>query len=95
MKPETYAAIQLEWCKISSEEHRALMYDYVTKTNSGAKENWMEFLRRHFKIEESSAQHLVPRNGCGEKLTSAALTTCLKLRLDLPFSLREKDAKGV
>ncbi|MDJ0623352.1 MAG: hypothetical protein QNJ17_10325 [Desulfocapsaceae bacterium] len=72
MKPEIYAAIQLEWCKISSEEHRSLMYDYVTKTNRGVKENWMEYLRRHFKIGDDSGQHLSPQNGYGERLTSAA-----------------------
>lgn len=72
MKPEIYVAIQLEWCKISSEEHRSLMYAYVTKTNNGAKESWMEFLRRHFKIKNGSPQHLPPRNCFGDRLTSAA-----------------------
>jgi len=72
MKPEIYAAIQLEWCKISNEEHRSLMYAYVTKTNGDTKESWMEFLRRHFKIKNDSSQHLPPRSGFGDRLTSVA-----------------------
>lgn len=72
MKPEIYAAIQLEWCKMSKEEHRSLMYAYVTKPNNGTKEGWMEFLRRHFKIRDASPQHLPPRSGFGDRLTSMA-----------------------
>ena len=55
MKPEIYAAIQLEWCKISNEEHRSLMYDYVTRSKEGSAETWMEFPRDHFKISVSPA----------------------------------------
>ena len=52
MQPEIYAAIQLEWCKISNEEHRSLLYEYLVRTNDTANEGWMEFLRAHFNIEE-------------------------------------------
>lgn len=72
MKPEIYAAIQLEWCKISNEEHRSLIYDYVTMTNEGVEEGWMEFLRHHFQIDDNSVQHLALQSGYGDELTSAA-----------------------
>jgi len=52
MQPEIYAAIQLEWCKISNEEHRSLIYDYLLKNKTFNEKSWMEFLRIYFNIEE-------------------------------------------
>lgn len=52
MQPEIYAAIQLEWCKISNEEHRSLIYDYLVDNKTFNDRSWMEFLRAYFNIEE-------------------------------------------
>jgi hypothetical protein len=55
MQPEIYAAIQLEWCKISNEEHRSLIYDYLKENETFNDRSWMEFLRAYFNIEERPA----------------------------------------
>jgi hypothetical protein len=72
MQPEVYAAIQLEWCKISNEEHRSLIYDYLTNNRKDEYGSWMEFLRIHFKIEGNAAAHLIQPCQRPTRLSSAA-----------------------
>ncbi len=72
MQSEIYAAIQIEWRKISNDEHRSLLYEYLVSTNHIEDRSWMEFLRAHFNIEERPVLRLFNPH-CGEaRFKSAA-----------------------
>ncbi len=72
MQPEIYAAIQLEWCKISNEEHRSLIYDYIKENRDDVYDGWMDFLRSHFKIDDDAVAQLTTPYQRAAGLSSAA-----------------------
>jgi hypothetical protein len=72
MQPDIYAAIQLEWCKISNEEHRSLIYDYLVENKTFNERGWMEFLRAHFSIEERPTIRLSKKTQRKPQFKSAA-----------------------
>jgi len=72
MQPEIYAAIQLEWCKISNEEHRSLIYDYLVNHKTFNDRSWMEFLRGYFNIEERPPIRLSKTQQRNHRFKSAA-----------------------
>ena len=72
MQSEIYAAIQLEWRKISNEEHRSLIYDYLLDNSEFKQSSWMEFLQAHFDIEERPTIQFSKREKSTTRLKSAA-----------------------
>lgn len=62
MQQKLHTTIQMEWNKISNEEHRSLIFTYLTLRAENTHCSWMDFLLEHFNISKSNKNHPIGFN---------------------------------
>ena len=65
MHPQTVEAITQEWNRMTPEQQRSLIWNYLSEYSTTDTCHWMSFLQRNFKIRDckvvsTSEEHKLP-----------------------------------